>query len=337
MQAGKSAKNHPSLLLVTHPRLLAHDTGPDHPESPARISAIVSRLQSGPLAEKITGQAAHMPPRSSLIAVHPEEYLLRFEEAALAGRSYFGHRDNQMCYDTWEAAHFAAGCGLTAIDMLEKNLAEHAFCLVRPPGHHAGSTYALGFCFFNNVVIASRYWRQLFGRQRIAVVDFDAHHGNGIQDAFETDPDGMYISIHEHPTFSFPGTGLSEENGSGPGRGTILNIPLTPGADDAAFLHHLDHDILPAIHRFRPEAMIIAAGFDAHRDDDMSSLMYSTGLFQHIGSSLATAARHHCPGRLLSILEGGYHLPSLAAGVESYCQGLLTESTEEKPCSSATT
>ena len=194
---------------------------------------------------------------------------------------------------------------------------------MRPPGHHAERSRALGFCFLNNAVIAARHWQKAHGRRRVLVFDFDAHHGNGIQHAFEADPDVLYVSLHEHPTFSFPGTGYAEETGTGPGEGATLNIPLLPGARDAAALEALEERVDPAVRAFRPEAIVVAAGFDGHLLDDMSGLGYSTDLFRRLGRAVSLWAADLAGGRALTLLEGGYHIGSLCDGVEQYLFGLL--------------
>jgi acetoin utilization deacetylase AcuC-like enzyme len=312
------------LTLISHPRFLDHDTGGQgHPEVPARLTAIAARLAAGPLAPFITPtDAIEAAEWQRLTACHDETYLYRFEEAALAGHSWLDHPDNQLCFGTYEAALLAAGAGIGGIDLLESGGAEVVFGAVRPPGHHAEQGMALGFCFFNNVAVAARYWQQAHGRRKIMIIDWDAHHGNGIQAAFEEDPEVFYISLHEHPTFSFPGTGWAEDIGSGAGRGTTLNLPLPPGTGDDVVLAVLRDKVAPVIERFRPDALIVAAGFDGATEDDMSGLAYSPALFGRLGSMTATWGERYCRGRVLSLLEGGYHLESLARGVEAYLCGL---------------
>ncbi len=313
----------PTLHYITHPRYLRHDTGGgDHPEVPARLTVITRELDRQSDLFQVVRTEPQPADRQWLLRVHSDNYLLRFEEAALSGRSCLGHPDNQMGYETYEIAQLAAGAGLAGIDLVEKG-AMPVFCGIRPPGHHAEESLALGFCFLNNVAVAARYWQARYCRRRLAIVDFDAHHGNGIQAAFEEDPDVFYVSIHEHPTFSFPGTGFSEETGSGRGLGATLNIPLLPGKGDAEVREACQRLIEPALERFQPEAMLIAAGFDGHRLDDMSGLAYSTELYGWLGTRLAALARRHCQGRMVSILEGGYHLESLGASAVQYCLGLL--------------
>ncbi|MFA7382471.1 MAG: histone deacetylase [Desulfurivibrionaceae bacterium] len=310
------------IAIVSHPLCLAHDTGGgEHPETPARLISLLTKLQASPLK----GRLSFVEPRKAelrwLTTFHDEHYLFRLEECALSGKNHLDHRDNQLSFDSYEAALLAAGAGLSGIDLLEgeDNL---VFCAVRPPGHHAERNLALGFCFLNNCVLAARYWQQHYGRKRILIIDFDAHHGNGIQSAFEEDPEVFYLSLHEHPTFSFPGSGYAEEAGTGPGRGTTLNIPLPPGADDRLVLEVWRNRVAPAIEVFAPERIIVAAGFDGHRADDMSGLAYSTELYGRFGEYLAGWAKKFCQGKLLSILEGGYHLESLADSAAAYLTSL---------------
>lgn len=311
------------IALVTDPRYLDHDTANSlHPEIPARLEGILKRLESSPLApylKKISPRKAEM---NRVLAVHDEDYLSSFEGTCISGREFFGHPDNRLGYDSYEIALLAAGGCLNGIDIIENGESELVFCCVRPPGHHAETAQALGFCFLNNVAIAARYWKDVHGKERILIIDWDAHHGNGIQEVFEHDPDVFYISIHEHPTFSFPGTGYSNETGTGAGEGATLNIPLPPGSGDEAILNALKGPAGEAVKEFRPEAIIVAAGFDAHVMDDMSGLAYTTKLYGYLGTFMAFWAERYCKGKVLSILEGGYHLEALPASVEAYLAGL---------------
>ena len=311
------------IALVTDPRYLDHDTADSlHPEIPARLEAILKRLESSPLApylKKITPGKAEM---NRVLAVHDEDYLSSFEGTCISGREFFGHPDNRLGYDSYEIALLAAGGCLSGIDIIENGESELVFCCIRPPGHHAERAQALGFCFLNNIAIAARYWKDVYGKKRILIIDWDAHHGNGIQAIFDQDPDVFYISIHEHPTFSFPGTGYANETGTGPGEGATLNIPLPPGSGDEAVLNALKGPAGEAVKEFRPEAIIVAAGFDAHVMDDMSGLAYTTKLYGYLGTFMAFWAERYCTGKVLSILEGGYHLEALPVSVEAYLAGL---------------
>ncbi len=311
------------IALVTDPRYLDHDTADSlHPEIPARMEAILKRLESSSLAPYLKKISPRKAERDRVLAVHDEDYLASFEGTCLSGREFLGHPDNRLGYDSYEVALLAAGGCLSGIDIIENGESDLAFCCIRPPGHHAETAQALGFCFLNNVAIAARYWKDVRGKERILVIDWDAHHGNGIQEIFDHDPDVFYISIHEHPTFSFPGTGYANETGTGAGKGATLNIPLSPGSGDEAVLNALKGRAGEAVKEFRPEAIIVAAGFDAHVMDDMSGLAYTTKLYGHLGTFMAFWAERYCKGKVLSILEGGYHLDALAASVEAYLVGL---------------
>ncbi len=318
------------ITVITDPRYQLHDTGGgEHPEVPERLQVITDRLSTGTLAPLVNTAAPRPATRDELMAFHPESWLFRFEEAVLSGRTYIDHPDNQIGYESYDIATLSAGAGLCGIDLIEQDHGcDHGekkivFCATRPPGHHAEPTRPYGFCFFNNCVLAARYWQQRYGRRRVCVLDFDAHHGNGIQTAFEEDGEVLYISIHEHPSFSYPGTGWAEERGLGAGRDKILNIPLAPGSGDAKVLAALDGPVAGLLAEYQPQAFVIAAGFDAHLLDDMSGLAFSSILYKKIGSRLALWSRKFCKGRLVSILEGGYHLPVLADCVENYLSGLL--------------
>ena len=312
------------ITIVTDTSLLGHDTGGgEHPEVPERLEVISEQLRLGNLAGSISTVCPRPATRDQLTAFHTEAWLFRFEEEVLSGKTYIDHPDNQIGYESFELAMLSAGTAITGINLLEEQKTTTVFCLTRPPGHHAEPNMPFGFCFFNNCVIAARHWQTL-GRQRVCVFDFDAHHGNGIQTAFEEDPDTLYISIHEHPSFSYPGTGWAEEKGLGDGAGTILNLPVNPGAGDKQIINLLENEVVQALETFKPEAIIIAAGFDAHAEDDMSGLCYSTGLYRELGRKIRQWETRFCPGRLLSVLEGGYELTALAESVEAYLDGLCS-------------
>jgi len=314
--------NEPLITIITSSAFFRHDTGGgEHPEAPERMQAITDRLAEGPLANRIR----HLPPRPAergqLLAFHTEGWLFRFEEAVLSGRTYIDHPDNQVGYDSYEIATLSAGAGLVGIDVIEQEPGTVVFCQTRPPGHHAEPNQPYGFCFFNNCVIAARYWQQQYNRRRVCVFDFDAHHGNGIQTAFEEEADTAYVSIHEHPSFSYPGTGWAEDRGWGAGKGTILNLPLPPGAGEEQVLRVLPK-VFKFIKEFQPDVLIVSAGFDAHRDDDMSGLAFTVDLYRQLGVFVREVARELTEGRLVSILEGGYNLHKLGSCAEAYLIGL---------------
>jgi acetoin utilization deacetylase AcuC-like enzyme len=316
--------------IVTHDIYRLHDTSGDkyHPEKPGRITSVVEHLKKGMLSTNLNFIEANCPEREWILKIHNNNYLLRFEEACLAGKEYLAHPDNRISYNSFEAAFYSCGSGLTSIDYVEKQTDGVFFCLSRPPGHHSETSLALGFCFINNVAVAAKYWQEKYNRERIFVLDFDAHHGNGIQASFEEDPSVFYASIHEHPTFSFPGTGYADDNGSGKGIGATLNIPLKPGSGDKQVLEIMDTTIYDALERFKPDAIIVAAGFDAHIDDDMSGLTFSTRLYGEIGMRLFVMAKKFCDGRIISILEGGYNINALCNSIETYLAGISIKTGE---------
>jgi acetoin utilization deacetylase AcuC-like enzyme len=235
----------------------------------------------------------------------------------------FDHPDNQICKDSYDIALLAVGGILKTIDLLMEGQLDNAFCAVRPPGHHAEANRALGFCYFNNVAIAAKYLQEQWGIQRVGIVDFDAHHGNGTQQAFIGDPTVFYYSIHEHPSFSFPGTGREFERGIDEGYGFTLNSPVLPGQGDEAYQELLPRDLFPAFASFKPEVILLSAGFDAHADDDMSNINLSTEGYSWIMQSLVELADEHANGRLISILEGGYSLKRLPELIKNHVEILL--------------
>lgn len=313
-----------ALTLFSDDRFYDHDTGGGlHPEVPERLQVILQQLEQSQYKSSIKYLPSSAAERKFILNAHDEAWLFRFEEAVLSGKSYIDHTDNQVCYHSYDIASLAAGAPLAAIDLIETDLAEKTFCLVRPPGHHAERNKPYGFCFLNNCVIAARYWQMKYEKKRIVVFDFDAHHGNGIQSALECEDESIYISIHEHPSFSYPGTGYEEESGIGAGSGTIYNFPLPPGSGDERVIRLVEEHIEPVLERFEPQAIIIASGFDGHMLDDMSGLSYSTELFGYIGDRARVWSDVYTEGKLLSVLEGGYELSVLGESVSTYIDGLL--------------
>lgn len=312
------------LIIVDDQRYLQHDTGGSgHPEIPARLQAIRLALKGSEFSSSLFFASPQSAPREYLALAHSESWLFRFEESVLGGQSYIDHSDNQVCYDSYDIACLAAGAGITGVDLLEGQEAQQVLCLVRPPGHHAEYAIPFGFCFLNNCVVAAKYWQCNYPKKRILIFDFDAHHGNGIQAALEEEADSFYISIHEHPSFSYPGTGYGDEHGLGEGKGTILNLPLNPGSSDAQVIELLERVIPSKLEQWQPDAIIVAAGFDGHRQDEMSGLHYSTELYSILGSEIRAWANRFSEGKVLSILEGGYELSVLGDSVEAYVRGIL--------------
>jgi len=297
-------------------RYLLHDTGPGHPESADRLRAIYQGIKDADLLSKLTIIQGRRADLKWVETVHEKNYIERFEAACRPGNSMFDYPDNQICADTFETALLAVGGVLDAAGQVIMGKLDNVFCAVRPPGHHAEYDQAMGFCYFNNVAIAARYLQLEWGIQRVGIVDFDVHHGNGTQHIFEEDPDVFYYSIHQHPTFAFPGTGRAFETGSGEGTGSTRNYPVLPGHGDKEYLGLIQRDFIPVIEAFSPEVIIVSAGFDAHVDDDMSDIKLSTQGYTRIMERIVALAELYSNGRVISVLEGGYclkRLPELAA------------------------
>ena len=296
-------------------RYLLHDTGPNHPESPDRLKAIYQGIKQAGLLQNLTLIQPMQADLEWIETVHSKNYIKRFESACHSTTSTFDCPDNQICADTFDIALLAVGGVLEATRQVMAGQIENAFCAVRPPGHHAERESAMGFCYFNNVAVSARYLQAEWGIQRVGIVDFDVHHGNGTQHIFEEDPTVFYYSIHQHPTFAFPGTGRVFETGNGEGEGSTRNYPVLPGHGDKEYQGLVERDLMPVMEAFSPEVILVSAGFDAHVDDDMSDIQLSTSGYSRIMQRIVALSEHCSNGRLISVLEGGYcikRLPELA-------------------------
>ncbi len=304
-------------------RYLLHDTGPYHPEVAARLKAIYSGIKDANLLSMLTLIKASSAELKWIETVHERDYMNRFKEACLAGKKIFDSPDNQMCSETYDTALLAVGGILDTINLVMKNKIDNAFCAVRPPGHHAETNKAMGFCYFNNVAIAARYLQKEWNIKKVGIVDFDVHHGNGTQHIFEQDPSVFYYSIHQHPSFGYPGTGREFEKGSGLGYGFTLNSPVLPDQGDSEYKKFFENDLFAAFKTFKPEVIIVSAGFDAHIDDDMSDIRLSTEGFSWIMEKIVKMAGIYSNGRLISVLEGGYSLKRLPELAKNHVEILL--------------
>ncbi len=302
---------------------LLHETSSWHPEVPERLKAIHQGIQKDGLLERLVPIKASRADMRWIETVHEKAYIDRFNDACVSGVRVFDSPDNQMCDMTFETALLAAGGVLNAAEMIMKEAIDNAFCAVRPPGHHAERAAAMGFCYFNNVAIAARYLQIEWKIQRVAIIDFDVHHGNGTQHIFEEDATVFYYSIHEHPSFAYPGTGRDFEEGTGKGKGFTKNSPVLPGQGDEAYRAFLQRDLVPAIEAFVPEIIVVSAGFDAHEEDDMSGIRLSTEGFSWIMEQIVSLAETYTRGRLLSVLEGGYALHRLGELARNHVTILL--------------
>jgi len=302
--------------LVTHPACLAHDTGTGHPERIDRLRAVLAILQE-PRFAALQHIEAPRAERADLVRVHVAKYV----DAVLAAIPASGHAmldgDTIVSPGSGEAALRAAGAVIAAVDAVADGQVQNAFCAVRPPGHHAEAARAMGFCLFNNIAVAAAHARAVHGWQRVAVVDFDVHHGNGTQHMFEADPEMFFASSHQMPLY--PGTGASGERGCG----NICNAPLPPGAGSAAFRAAMTDRLLPAVEAFQPDLLLVSAGFDAHHADPLANLNFDTEDYAWATERLVDLAGRHCQGRLVSTLEGGYDLDALAESAAAHVAALM--------------
>lgn len=308
--------------LVYDDRFLLHDTGGFHPESPERLQAIRKRLIASGVWEKLFHIQAEKAKQGWIEAVHNIHYIMRFDETCISGLREFEHPDNAICRDTYDTAFLAVGGVLKAIDMVMKGEIDNAFCAVRPPGHHAEVDKPMGFCYFNNVAIGARYVQKEYNLKRVAIIDFDVHHGNGTQHIFDRDPTVLYYSIHEHPSFAYPGTGREFEVGIGEGDGCTVNSPVLPGRGDEEYRRLIMQDLVPAVKQFKPEFIILSAGFDAHESDLMSGVNLSTDGYDFVSEVIMNLANRFTDGRVVSVLEGGYNLDVLPILVENHIKML---------------
>ena len=304
-------------------RYLLHDTGPYHPETPERLQVIYNGIESEGLLPHLTRIDAQRTDIKWVQAVHSQSYIRRFEEVCLNGNRHLDHQDNQMCSDTYETAMLAVGGIVETVRMMMSDEIDNAFCAVRPPGHHAEQGQAMGFCYFNNVAVAARYLQEQWGIERVGIIDFDVHHGNGTQHIFERDETVFYYSIHQHPSFAYPGTGREFEAGEGAGHGFTKNSPVLPGQSDDDYRLLVERDLLPAWEAFKPQVMLVSAGFDAHEDDEMSDVNLTTEGYSYLIKTAMQLADQYADGRIISVLEGGYCLPRLPELAANHVKILL--------------
>lgn len=309
--------------LLFDERYLLHETGPYHPEVPERLLAIFRGLKEADLISKIIPIKAERADRIWIETVHDKNYIDRFGDACFSGKKTFDHPDNQMCSETYDTAFLAVGGILKTIDRVMQGKLDNAFCAVRPPGHHAESSSAMGFCYFNNVAIAARYLQGKWDIGNVGIIDFDVHHGNGTQHIFEQDPTVFYYSIHQHPSFAYPGTGREFEYGSGSGHGYTKNNPVLPGQGDDEYKKLVTENLLVDFDRFKPEVILVSAGFDAHADDDMSDMNLTTRWYSWMMKKVMQMAARYADGRLISVLEGGYSLKRLPELAKNHVEILL--------------
>ena len=305
--------------LVYDPIYLKHDTG-EHVENAGRLKAITSCLEETGLRQQLTLVKPRKASVEELSLVHQKQHISRIQDLAKKGGGWIDG-DTVMSPDSYEVALYAAGGAIRATEVVMEGEVASAFALVRPPGHHATPRRAMGFCLFNNIAIATEQALAKYKLERITIIDFDVHHGNGTQEVFYHRPEVMYISTHEYPFY--PGTGGVEDNGSDAGRGATLNIPLPAGCGDGEYLEVFEQIIAPAVKRFKPELIMVSAGYDAHWVDSIAMMRVSVTGFAQMVEIIKGLADELCDGRLVFVLEGGYHLSALAASVKATFDVLL--------------
>jgi acetoin utilization deacetylase AcuC-like enzyme len=306
-----------TVALITHPACLAHDTGPFHPECADRLRVILAALEAEEF-QLLLREQAPLATEAQLALVHPPAHIrLILGTVPEDGKSVDLDADTIMSHGSAEAALRSAGGAIMAVDAVMEGWASSAFSATRPPGHHCERAAPMGFCLFASAAIAARHAQARWGLGRVAVVDFDVHHGNGTQDIFAADASLFYGSSHQFPCY--PGTGAASETGVG----NIVNVPLAPGSGSAAFRAAWSDVILPALDAFVPELIIVSAGFDAHKADPLAQLRLETEDFRWLTEALLDRARTHCGGRLVSVLEGGYDLKALAECAAAHVRTLM--------------
>ncbi len=304
--------------VVEDRRCDAHRGPASHPERPERLAAVGRAIETR--RERLTGIPARPADDAEILAVHPREHLELLEETARRGPARLDP-DTYVSTASFEVARLAAGAAVDAARGVARGNVRAAFAAMRPPGHHAEAARAMGFCLLNNVAIAARALKREDGVERILLLDWDVHHGNGTQHLFEEDPDVLYVSTHQYPFY--PGTGAAEEAGRGRGEGTTVNIPLPAGCGDAEYVGVMRRILVPVAMRFRPELLLVSCGFDAHRDDPLASMEVTANGFLAMARLARALADELCGGRLALVLEGGYAASGLTAGTGAVLDALL--------------
>jgi acetoin utilization deacetylase AcuC-like enzyme len=313
-------------LLIATPAEDQHDPGPRHPERSARLVAAVAGLEDAPIRDAVVQLPPRLASRTELAIVHDPAYLEALADLCAGGGGSLD-LDTTVSRGSWETARMTAGAGLAAVDALRAGRGAAAVVLGRPPGHHASRDVGMGFCLVNHIAVAAATLTS--AGERVAIIDWDVHHGNGTQDIFWSDPSVLYVSIHQWPLY--PGTGRPDERGGGAGWGSTINLPLPPGATGDVYLSLFDEVITPSVERFAPTWILVSAGFDAHRDDPLANMRLTAGDFADLtGRAAALAGR---PGRLALFLEGGYDLSALRASVAASAARLVGASYRPEPAS----
>jgi acetoin utilization deacetylase AcuC-like enzyme len=306
------------VLYISHPICKQHHMPGNHPEAPERLEAIERELNTGGLWARLRHENATMADLQQLQGVHAISYLNDLQKVSPANGYYALDPDTCMNPYTLEAALLAAGAGIMGVDRIMRNSeVQSVFCAIRPPGHHAGRSNAMGFCFINNIAVAAAHALEHHKLRRVAILDFDVHHGNGTQDIFADDERVLFCSTHQHPFYPYTGDPIERPN--------VINVPLQAGGGPAEFRQAVLQYWLPPLTEFKPEFIFVSAGFDAHRDDPLGGLRLSESDYHWIGVQIREFADAHCAGRVLSCLEGGYNVEALGRSVAAYIRAFADE------------
>lgn len=316
--------NPTNTVFVYDPLFLEHDTGPGFPESADRLRWLTAHLDTVPLGATLTRMAPDpdIDPLPWVAKVHHPDYITSLRNACENGKEFTGgSSDNPISRQSYDAAVRAVGAALTAVDAVMTGRARNAFAAVRPPGHHAMPEGAKGFCLFGNAAIAARYAQEKHGIERVMIIDWDVHHGDGTQEIFYADPSVFFFSTHQYPFYPGP-SGAAENTGAGAGKGFNLNVPLPAGSGDRAVLEAFDRQLAEAFRQFRPELVIISAGFDAHEADPLGQLGWSSEVYGELTRKVRALAREQGHERIVSVLEGGYSKEAMTTGVTAHLEAL---------------
>ncbi|GAB4350860.1 MAG: hypothetical protein Kow0099_34690 [Candidatus Abyssubacteria bacterium] len=305
--------------FVYHPIYLEHLTGTWHPERPDRLGAIIQAIENAGLEDCLVNVTPSACPIEYISAVHTERLIHQIKDLSRSGLQHIDP-DTVVSEKSFEAALFAAGAGIAAADAIMRGAVDNAFCAVRPPGHHAESDRAMGFCLFNNIAVATRYLQRVHGIEKVLIVDWDVHHGNGTQEIFYEDPTVLYFSSHQYP--HYPGTGTMHEGGRGKGETFTVNAPLRAGCGDKEYQEIYTRMLLPVADVFKPDFVLISAGFDGHRDDPLAAMRLTEEGYGWLTQVCVEVARKYCGGKLISMLEGGYDLRALGASAATHLRVL---------------
>ena len=306
--------------LMADPVFREHLAGREHPERPERFDAVMGGLEKAGLLESLLRIEARAATEDELLLCHTPEYLATARRDVASGRPYLSTGDTSITPNSWDVAVHAAGGVLNAVDAVLAGAAHNAFCAVRPPGHHANALRGMGFCLLNNVALAARHAQRKHGLARVMIVDWDVHHGNGTQDIFYSDPTVFFFSTHQWPLY--PGTGRADETGAGPGKGATMNFPFPAGSGRKEILGAVEQALSPAAGHFRPNLVMISAGFDSREGDLLGGFTLTDADFTDLTRAVMAIADRHANARIVSVLEGGYTLAGLASAATAHVAAL---------------